>query len=235
MKIQILGTRGEIESSVPYHVRHSGILIDDKLMFDLGEQEFLSYNPKCIFITHLHPDHAFFVRDAQPVLNTQAIIYAPENYNDLQLHVLKDAISCSTYKITPIPTEHSIKVKSQAYIIQKGAIKILYTGDLFWIDKKYHKYLKNLDLVITEASFIRKGGVVRRSKGTADRPFGHAGIPDLMRIFSPYTKRILFIHFGSWFYEIGARAARVQLKKLGLKYRLDIIAGYDGQIVYLSK
>jgi ribonuclease BN (tRNA processing enzyme) len=235
MKIQILGTRGEVEPTTPYHARHSGILIDDRLMFDLGEQEFLNYKPECVFITHLHPDHAFFVRDVQPGLDTRAIVYAPEDYSGLQLHVLKHPISCSTYKITPIPTEHSIKVKSQAYIIQKGVIKILYTGDLFWIDKKYHSYIKNLDLVITEASFIRKGGVVRRSKEHAGKPFGHTGIPDLMRIFSPYAKRMLFMHFGSWFYEMGARGARAKLKKLGLTYDLDIIVGYDGQIVYLSK
>ena len=44
MKIQILGTRGEVEPSAPYHARHSGILIDDRFMFDLGEKEFLIGN-----------------------------------------------------------------------------------------------------------------------------------------------------------------------------------------------
>jgi ribonuclease BN (tRNA processing enzyme) len=234
MKIQILGTRGEIEPTAPYHARHSGVLIDDKLMFDLGEQEFLNYKPESVFITHLHPDHAFFVREVQPVFHFQTKIYAPEPYKTVPIHVLNRSIICGSYTVTPIPTEHSIKVKSQAYIIQKGAIKILYTGDLFWIDKKYHKYLKNLDLVIAEASFIRKGGVIRRSKGRASQPFGHTGVPDLMRIFSPYTKRILFMHFGSWFYELGARKARAYLKKLGLKYDLEVVACYDGQIVYLS-
>jgi ribonuclease BN (tRNA processing enzyme) len=235
MKIQILGTRGEIEPSAPYHARHSGILIDDKLMFDLGEQEFLSYNPKCIFITHLHPDHAFFVRDVQPELNTQAIMYTPEQYDGLHLRVLNYPINFEDYKITPIPTEHSIKVKSQAYIIQKRNMKILYTGDLFWIDKKYYKYLENLDLVITEASSIRKGGVIRRSKEAAGKPFGHTGIPDLMRIFSLYTKRIFLMHFGSWFYERGAREARVYLKNLARNYGVEVIVCYDRQIVYVSK
>ena len=77
----ILGTRGEIEASAPYHARHSGILIDDTLLFDLGEKEFLDYNPSYIFITHLHPDHAYFVRSGTSIPETNAIIYAPENYS----------------------------------------------------------------------------------------------------------------------------------------------------------
>ena len=59
MKIKILGTRGEIKVSAPKHSNHSGILADGKIMFDVGEKKFLSLDPKYIFITHLHPDHAF--------------------------------------------------------------------------------------------------------------------------------------------------------------------------------
>jgi ribonuclease BN (tRNA processing enzyme) len=230
MKIQILGTRGEIEPSAPYHARHSGMLIDDKLMFDLGEQEFLAFNPEYIFITHLHPDHAFFVHDLQADLHTKGIIYAPEQFKNLPIHVLKQSINCGSYVITPIPTEHSIKVKSQAYLIENGSERILYTGDLFWINKKYHQCLKDLDLVITEASFVRKGGVIRRDKA-GGRPFGHAGVPDLMHMFSPFARHMLFMHFGSWFYEMGAKRAGMLLKKLGKRYGLNIIVGYDGLLL----
>lgn len=232
MKIQILGTRGEVEPSAPYHARHSGILIDDRFMFDLGEKEFLNYKPTSIFITHLHPDHAFFVRDKWQNLSIRARMYAPEPYKNLPINLLKGPITCGSYTITPIPTEHSIKVRSQAYIIKKGSKRILYTGDLFWIDKKYHSCLKNLDLVITEASFIRKGGTVRRDKKFG-KSYGHMGVPDLMRLMSPFTKKILFIHFGSWFYEMGAGRARRELEKLGIPYDLEVIAGYDGQIMYV--
>ena len=74
MKITILGTRGEIEPTAPYHARHSGLLVDDTLMFDLGEQEFLAYKPSYIFITHLHPDHAYFVRDSRLDLDFKTTI-----------------------------------------------------------------------------------------------------------------------------------------------------------------
>lgn len=228
MKITVLGTRGEIEPTAPYHARHSGILIDDFLMFDLGEKEFLSYKPSHIFITHLHPDHAYFVRDGELDLDFKTRIYAPEPFKDLPLHVLTKKLSYGPYAVTPIPTEHSIKVKSQAYLIQKGSERILYTGDMFWINKKYQNKLKKLDLVITEASFIREGGVIRRDKA---RPYGHAGVPNLMRFFKPYTKRILLMHFGSWFYEEGARTARSKLKKLAHMFGLSILVSYDGMVI----
>ena len=233
MKITILGTRGEIDLTAPYHARHSGLLVDDLLMFDLGEQEFLSYKPSSIFITHLHPDHAFFVRTNELHLDFKTTIFAPEPFKNLPIQVLAKKLSCGPYTITPIATEHSIKVQSQAYLIQKGSESILYTGDMFWIAKKYHHMLKKLDLVITEASFIREGGIIRRNK-TSGMPFGHAGVPNLMRFFKPYTSRMLFMHFGSWFYEDGARKARIKLEKLGHGYGVSVYVGYDGMTINSS-
>ncbi len=196
MKIKILGTRGEIKAKSPYHSKHSGILIDHIFLFDLGEKEYLKLNPKHIFITHLHPDHAFFVRKEEKLKRK---FYTPENF--------KTKKQFGKYQISSIPTIHSKKVKSQAYLIQKNNKKILYTGDLIWIAKKYHSALKNLDLVITEASFIRKGGVIRRDKKTQEI-YGHNGIPDLINLFKKFTNQILFMHFGSWFYKDIPKAKR---------------------------
>ncbi len=253
----ILGTRGEIEASAPYHARHSGILIDDTLLFDLGEKEFLDYNPSYIFITHLHPDHAYFVRSGTSIPETNAIIYAPENYSastkkgkqkttpDHQETVVKifpGKLRWHGYTISAIPTEHSLKVKSQAYLIEKNGKRVLYTGDLFWIDKKYHNRLGNLDLVITEGSYLKKGGMIRRSKLPTDdeaksqlsQPFGHTGIPNLLQLFAPHTKQIALMHFGTWFYTDGARKAHAELKNLGKQYGIEVIAGYDGLQIQVS-
>lgn len=40
MKIKILGTRGEIEESAPYHSKQSGVLVDDKILLDIGDKDF---------------------------------------------------------------------------------------------------------------------------------------------------------------------------------------------------
>lgn len=230
MKIKILGTRGEIGPSAPYHSHHSGILIDNTLLFDVGEKEYLAYKPRAIFITHLHPDHAYFVRAGESMPTARIPMYTPEPYDNRNIHALSKKITIGPYTITPIATEHSLKVKSQAYLIEKKKERILYTGDMFWIKKAYHHLLHNLNLVITDGSFIREGGMIRRGKNQ-EEPYGHTGIPNLIRFFKPFTNTILFTHFGSWFYEKGAKEARKRLKKLGKKYDVRIIVGYDGMTI----
>ncbi len=227
MKIKILGTRGEIKESGPYHSRHSGVLVDKKLLFDLGEAEFLKYKPKAVFFTHLHPDHAYFIRSKNKEPDTKADLYAPEKYKgDLSMKVIKKSIQTGVFKITPIPTHHSIKVKSQAYLIEKGKQRILYTGDLIWINKKYHKNLRNLDLVITEASFLKKGGMIRRDKKSGEM-YGHNGVPELINLCKKFSKNIVLMHFGSWFYK-DVKGARKKIKNLAHKNNLNITVAYDG-------
>jgi ribonuclease BN (tRNA processing enzyme) len=223
MKIKILGTRGEIEPSVPYHSKHSGILIDNTLMVDLGEKEFLKHKPKYILITHLHPDHAFFVLEETEI---KIPIYAPEKYEGMDIKVLKKKTKIGPYRVTPVPTIHSLKVKSNAYVIEKGGKRILYTGDVAWLEKKHRHLLGDLDLVITEASYVRKGGLVLRSKKEKGI-YGHTGVPDFIRIFKDHTPKIVFTHFGSWFYK-NVKKAKKKLEELGKENGIEVITGYDG-------
>ena len=58
-----------------------------------------------------------------------------------------------------------------------------------------------------------------RILGTRGEIFGH---------FHPFTRAVLFVHFGSWFYA-SARSARRELEKLGRATGLKVIAGYEGQ------
>jgi len=225
MKIEVLGTRGEIEESAPYHSKKSGVLLNDEILLDCGDKRFLDYNPQYILITHLHPDHAYFTRDEDiPEIDTP--LYAPEKYKKMDINITNKYFTLNGYKITPIPTIHSIKVKSNAFLIEYKKKRLLYTGDMIWIEKKYHKKIENLDLVITEASFMRKGGMVRRKKDSG-KIYGHTGVPDLINLFKKFTDKILFIHFGAWFYK-DVKKARKEFKELAKKNDLDIIVGYDG-------
>jgi len=220
MKIKVLGTRGEIKVSAPRHFYHSGILVDDKILFDIGEEKFLDYKPKWIFITHFHPDHAFFVTAPDKKAEIKVPIYSPENLKP------EEAVRIDGYRIIPLPTIHSKKVKSMAYLIEKSKKRVLYTGDMVWIRKKYHHLFKNLDLVITEASFFRKGGRVGRDKQTGE-VYGHTGIPDLINLFKKFTSCILFVHFGSWFYK-DIKQSRKKIIELAKENGVKAIVGYDG-------
>ncbi len=224
MKIKILGTRGEIDLSAPRHSRHSGLLVDGKLLFDLGEKEFLATKPRRIFITHLHPDHAFFVREPGRL---GVPVFAPETWTGFpEVEIFPGELTFGGCVIRSVPTHHSLKVKSQAYLVEKRGWRLLYTGDLFWINKELHPLLEGIDLVVTEASFLRLGGMIRRDRATG-MAYGHAGVPNLIELFSKFTSNILFMHFGSWFYS-NARESRRTLAAMGKQKGVEALTGYDG-------
>jgi hypothetical protein len=84
-----------------------------------------------------------------------------------------------------------------------------------------------VDLVITEGSLIRKGGLVRRDPATGKK-VGRAGIPDLVEFFRPFTRWIVFTHVGSWFYKDVPAAVR-KIEALGDGVRVE--AAYDGMVI----
>ncbi len=231
MRITILGTRGEIEQTAPYHSRHSGILIDGSLMVDLGEREFLDRSPKAVLITHLHPDHAYFVRAGAERPPAGLPVFAPEVFRDYGVTVLDEPKTIAGYDVSPVPSHHSLKVRSQAYVIAQGSTKILYTGDLVWINKEFHPLFEGLDLVITEASYFRKGGLIIRDKATG-QIYGHTGLPDLVRIFKAYCRRFVLVHFGGWFYKDIPRA-RAAIRELGRANGVVLVPGRDNREIVL--
>jgi len=230
MKIQILGTRGEIDESAPWHSKHSGVLINDELMIDLGEESYLEYNPGFVLFSHFHPDHAYFMRKNNS-LKQKIQAYGPEKPEELNdVSVVDKPFDKNGYHITPIPVIHSLKGKSLAYLIEKDGKRLLYTGDIAWIEKQYQDTFGQLDAVITEGSFIQKGGMIRRDKKSG-KIFGHTGIPDIVRVFSQYTDCIVFMHFGSWFME-DVEAARNKIQDLSSR-NITLHPARDGEIIQI--
>lgn len=225
MRVEILGTRGNIPLSARAHARHSGILIDGRLLLDLGETSYLRRRPKHIFITHLHPDHAALLRSEVALA---AETYVPEPCRALpQAKVISGLVRAGAHRVVPVPTRHSVHVRSVGYVVEKGRRRIFYSSDLFSIHPRYRSRLGRLDLVITDGSFIRRGGFVRVDAATGRR-FGHAGIPDLVAFFRPFTSRIVITHFGSWFYsDIAASRRRIAALSDGGR----VIAARDGMVV----
>jgi ribonuclease BN (tRNA processing enzyme) len=222
MRITILGTRGNIEASARGYSKHSGILVDGLILLDVGEREYLKYCPKYIFITHLHSDHVAI--DAHDVPK-RTVVYAPEASPRLpMIRRLSENVHLGCHTITPIPTVHSERVKSAAYLVEKDGERMLYSSDLVEIKPRFHHLLKNLDVVITEGSFIRSKGLIRKHAATG-RPTGHNGLPDLVEFFSRFTDCIVVTHFGTWFYKDVAQS-RQKIESLG--NGVKVIPAHDG-------
>lgn len=76
------------------------------------------------------------------------------------------------------------------YVVEAGGRRVFFSSDLVSIERRYHRRLGPLDLVITDGSYIRRGGLVR------------------IDFFRPFTSRIVITHFGSWFYRNIAASIR---------------------------
>jgi ribonuclease BN (tRNA processing enzyme) len=227
MRLTILGTRGNVPRSAPGYARHSGILVDARILLDLGDTAYLRYRPQHIFVTHLHPDHAAFLRTG---VVPDAEVYLPEPTPKLPTaRVISRPVQRGTYRIVPVPTIHSLKVRSVGYVVEQSGRRIFFSSDLVAIERRYHRRLQGLDLVITEGSYLRRGGLVRTDPASG-RMFGHTGLPNLIEFFRPFTSRIVVTHFGSWFYQdIAASIQRIA--SLGDGVRTS--AARDGLVIDL--
>ncbi len=225
MRLKILGTRGNIPLSAPRYARHSGILVDARILLDLGEPAYLEHRPRRIFITHLHPDHAALQNTA---VVTDAEVYVPEPTPKFPAaRVIRGPVQSGSYRIVPMPTVHSLKARSMGYVVQKGGRRVFFSSDLVSIEPRYHRRLRGLDLVITDGSYMRRGGLVRTDPASGRR-FGHTGIPNLVEFFRGFAPRIVITHFGSWFYRDIPAAIR-QIASLGDGVRTS--AARDGLVI----
>ncbi|MDR9457272.1 MAG: MBL fold metallo-hydrolase [Salegentibacter sp.] len=223
MEIEILGCRGKIKASAPKYKNHSGFLIDEKLLIDVGEEAFLERKPRAIIFTHFHPDHAYFVFKEE-TFSPGIPHYGPEPHPLLpNLRIISAKTEILGYRIIPIPVIHAKNLKSFGYVVEKDGKRVFFTGDVAWIEKAHLKEIGQVDLIITEATLIQKGGRINRS---GDKIYGHTGIPDLIRILSPLSPKLIFTHYGVWFYK-NIDKSKEKLKSLepqGTK----IIPAFDG-------
>lgn len=226
MKIEVLGSRGKVEPSASCYKSHTGFLIDETILLDVGEPEFLERDFKSIVFTHFHPDHGFFIYNDDEF--TPAVPqYGPEPHPLVpDLKIITGPLTIEGYSFTPIPVIHALSLKSLGYIVEKAGKRVFFTGDVAWIEKKHLQEIGKVDLVVTESTIMEKGGRINRS---GNRIYGHTGIPDLIRIFTPLTEKIVFTHFGDWFFE-DVKNNPQKLKEMG-KVSLETIPAYDGFLI----
>ncbi|HEY9185015.1 MAG TPA: MBL fold metallo-hydrolase [Salegentibacter sp.] len=223
MEIEILGCRGKIKARAPKYRNHSGFLVNEKLLIDVGEEAFLERKPKAIIFTHFHPDHAYFIFKEE-TFSPKTPHYGPESHPLIpELKIISAETEISGFSITPVPVIHAKNLKSYGYVVEKHGKRVFFTGDVAWIEKAHLKEIGQVDLIITEATLINKGGRINRD---GDNIYGHTGIPDLVRILSPLSPKLIFTHYGDWFFkDIGESKEKLKsLEPEGTK----LIPAFDG-------
>ena len=252
-----MGTRGEVEEKSEEHSRHTGILITTdkaKILYDLGEREYLRIpSLQVIILSHYHPDH--FSKEIEelreitiPIVSTEEILsLLPRekvklNTKAIQLNKVfrVEDLSFKAYR-----TLHSKKTPSFALRMEDGVSRVLITGDAIWLENM-EEAMKDLDLLIADGSFFKRGGMVRRDKETGEI-YGHAGIPDFIRWALKYDVRnIIFTHFGTEAIKMGYEELRRRLDDVLLEeakrqgkslepLEYDVLPARDGMEIDTSK
>jgi len=202
MKITILGVKGEIEESKPEHEKQSGILLDN-LLIDLGEFhniEELDFD--FLIISHGHDDHIKGLAGKTievPVFSN----YKTKLFLDKQETIIKDwrkikhgsTFQINGFRIKAFETIHSIKAPGLAFKIKHSDGNLGVTSDIITIEDR-REFLKNLDVIIADGSFMLKG-IVRRKDG---KIYGHCSLRDIFRwCFNFKVPQVIVQHYGAWY------------------------------------
>jgi hypothetical protein len=125
--------------------------------------------------------------------------------------------------ITPHPHQPQQFPSILAYLVERDMGRVLYTGDLFSIQERYRDRIPDVDLVIAEGSFIRRGGLVRKSPcpaasmGTRNtRPGRYVLAPGKKDCHYPSWKLVLQGHPRSVQQIEGGRGFRVTVAEDGM-------------------
>jgi len=247
MKIKFLGTSSgwpsprigckcaQCSSADPKDKRWRSSLLVDNVLIDAGPDayhQFIKYKITqidALIITHAHMDHLSGLWDINPsklyqvksaplytLETTWKIIkrtYPENNYEEKPLQP-EDNFKISDLEFQTFPVVHSLTQPAIGLVINK---KVAYIPDVRRFEKKYEKYLKNLDLAILDGSCL-------------DYPFppwtnswGHWTMKEACALGKRLgIKRIVFTHIGH------KTKPHVELNKVLKKYHDRAEAAYDG-------
>lgn len=218
MWVQFLGTKGEIEERSPTHSLHSGIIVGyqkDRLLVDIGEEQFLQESYSAVLLTHYHPDHF-----AKGILRIPCKLYSTKEILSLipkEVEFTPRYISVGKpfeigdFKINSYKVYHSIKTPSVAYKITAGEHTILLSGDVISIANR-DEALSGVDVYIGDGSFLEKDMVRRKDSEI----FGHSSVKTQLKWCDKASIPVaIFTHWGT---------EAVKMNKLELEHRLRALA-----------
>jgi ribonuclease BN (tRNA processing enzyme) len=234
MKLQFLGTKGEIEEETSRHRLHSSLLITSKrfkLLLDHGleNRPLSAIKPNAILITHAHPDHFVWLKKDEDF--SGKIYLTPESAKRAKYK--KNFVLIKTnrwFRVGPFtvfayPVGHSLIAPAVGFKIKKGKT-LVYNPDILTLPQK--AVLKGVDVYIGDSSSV-KNNLVRRKNGQI---FGHTRMSTQVNWCQKAgIKKIIFTHLGKEALKIGDR----KLSQMLAKEDLEVKIAHDGMTIGLKE
>ncbi len=233
MKLEFLGTRGEIEVSNERHRRHTATMVnyyDKRVLLDCGE-DWLGLvdelQPHAIIVTHAHPDHAWGLKNGAPC-PVHATEVSWELMNDYPIEERKTVPYRKPVKIKGItfkafPIEHSTRCPAVCYRISAGRATILYAPDVAYIHDRSEAF-KNVRLYVGDGASLSQS-LIRKQK---DNLIGHSPIrTQLTWCQKEGVKKAVFTHCGSQIVKGDERKLKAQINQWAKERGVEAHIAHD--------
>jgi len=143
MKLEFLGTRGNIETRTKRHRMHSSLMVSyygKHVMVDCGEDwlgNLSDLQLNAMVITHAHPDHAWGLKEGAPcpIFAPQEVCEEIDDYpiQETRQIELRQATEIEGIHFEAFPVDHSTHAPAVGYRITAGRMTIFYVPDMVYI------------------------------------------------------------------------------------------------------
>lgn len=234
MRLDFLGTRGEIDARSKRHGMHSSLLVTDgigRVMIDCGKDwcsRVRRLRPDAIVLTHAHPDHAGGLKNAVPC----PVFATAETWKVLMRYAIRDRQLIAAHKpfwIGPfafeaVPVEHSLRAPAVGFKVGQGGGSIFYVPDVAAIPEP-SRVLASVDIFIGDGATVLRPLLRRRGNVL----IGHASIASQLKwCHEAGVHRATFTHCGSQIVAGDEQKASAKVRKLGEDLGIDAGLAYDG-------
>ena len=238
MKIEFIGTRGNITARTKKHFRHTTTLITKnrkKLLIDCGKdwsRKTKDIKPDAILITHAHPDHAEGLKKGSPcpvyaTLGSWEII---KKYpiKDRRIIVVRKPQDIVGFRVEAFKVAHSLIAPAVGYRISDGNTTIFYVPDLVKIQHQ-SAALKNIKLYIGDGAIVTRKILIKKRGRTF---IGHAPISEQVKwCKKARVPRTIFTHCGTEIVTGDPAVIDEKIKKIEQDYDVPVEIAYDGMVV----
>jgi phosphoribosyl 1,2-cyclic phosphodiesterase len=241
MKLQFLGTRGNIEARTTAHFRHTAIALSHRgrrVFIDCGADwidEALDWRAEAILITHGHPDHVDGLKHGAPcpVYATRAtwkLIGAFPTRERLTV-VPRREIEIAGMTFVAFRLEHSLRAPAVGYRISAGDTSIFYCPDVVSIHGR-RMALAGISAYIGDGACL-SGSLVHR-RGT--RLIGHVPIEtQLAWCRAAGVPKAIITHCGTQIVTAEEAVLRERIAALSREYDMAVAIAEDGMELTLGE